>query len=149
MSFHARGAKLVAAAVAYRAVADEGSRFRRRWHALRTQFWNLVCGADLNPAARIDASLRMPHPNGVVIHEAASIGADCLIMQQVTIGEIGPGAVPRLGRNVYVGAGAKILGDVEVGNGARIGANAVVLHDVPPGTTSVGIPARVVKTDAR
>ena len=87
----------------------------------------------------------LPHPNGVVIHEDAVIGNDCMIMQQVTIGMIGEGEVPRIGNKVYVGAGAKIIGRVDVGDGARVGANAVVTKDVPPNWTAVGIPARLIE----
>ena len=92
--------------------------------------------------------MMLPHPNGVVIHEDAVIGDDCMIMQQVTIGMIGTGQVPRIGNGVYIGAGAKIIGKVEVGDGARIGANAVVVDDVPAGCTAVGVRARVIKKSA-
>ena len=81
---------------------------------------------------------------GIVIHPDAVVEDDCLIMQQVTLGQTaGPGA-PRICRGAYIGAGAKVLGPVTVGEGARIGANAVVLADVPAHATAVGIPARVV-----
>jgi len=87
----------------------------------------------------------LPHPNGVVMHRDAVIGVNCMIMQQVTIGQLAEGGAPRLGDGVYVGAGAKVLGEITIGDGASIGANAVVLSDVPPGCTAVGIPARVVR----
>jgi serine O-acetyltransferase len=67
-----------------------------------------------------------------------------MIMQQVTIGMIGDGEVPMIGNGVYIGAGAKIIGKVTVGDGARIGANAVVTEDVPANCTAVGVPARVI-----
>ena len=69
-----------------------------------------------------------------------------MLMQQVTLGQLaGPGA-PVIGSNVYIGAGAKVLGDITVGDGARIGANAVVLSNVPPQCTVVGIPAQIVRS---
>jgi len=88
--------------------------------------------------------LLLPHPNGIVIHPAAVIGNNCLIFQQVTIGQQN-GGVPTLRDHVDVGAGAKILGKVELGAHSRVGANAVVLSDVASGTTVVGIPARELK----
>ena len=86
---------------------------------------------------------RLPHPNGVVIHNDVEIGPNCLIFQQVTLGAR-RGRVPRLGGHVDIGAGAKLLGGIVVGDDALIGANAVVLDDVPAGATVVGIPAVVV-----
>jgi serine O-acetyltransferase len=81
-----------------------------------------------------------------VMHRDVVIGVNCMVMQQVTIGQLATGGVPRVGDGVYVGAGAKVLGPVELGDGAAVGANAVVLHDVPPRTTVVGIPARPVRS---
>jgi serine O-acetyltransferase len=84
---------------------------------------------------------------GVVIHKDAVIGRDCLIAQQVTIGgNFSDEGVPQIGDGVLVGAGAKILGPITIGNSAKIGANAVVLQNVPPGATAVGIPARIVSS---
>lgn len=111
----------------------------------RVQFWQVVAGAHITPDSDIGGGLQIPHPNGVVIHENAVIGSNCMIMQQVTIGQLAGPPVPRLGDRVYVGAGAKILGGVIIGDGARIGANAVVLTDVPANCTAVGIPARVIQ----
>ncbi len=81
----------------------------------------------------------IPHPNGVVIHPDAKIGVNCLIFQQVTIGSRGIPGLPEIAARVDIGAGAKILGPVKIGYGARIGANAVVLHDVDGGATAVGV----------
>ena len=121
------------------------------WHALmrkvakvRYLVWSIVTQSDIEPRAKLGKRLMLPHPNGVVIHEDAVIGDDCMIMQQVTIGMIGDGEVPTIGNRVYIGAGAKIIGKLTVGDGARIGANAVVTKDVPPGCTAIGIPARVI-----
>jgi serine O-acetyltransferase len=80
----------------------------------------------------------------VIIHEDAIIGMGCMNMQHVTIGMIDNGDVPEIGDNVYIGAGAKVLGRVHVGNGARIGAMAVVLQYVPENCTAVGIPAKII-----
>jgi serine O-acetyltransferase len=89
---------------------------------------------------------------GIVIHTNATIGKSCIILQQVTIGTSVPyfdqtraHPVPKIGDNVYIGAGAKILGGIHIGNGSVIGANAVVTHDVPPGSLVLGIPGRVIK----
>lgn len=79
-----------------------------------------------------------------MIHPRAEIGPNCLIFQQVTIGTAG-GGVPVLEGHVDVGAGAKILGAVRIGRHAKIGANAVVLRDVPAGATAIGVPARIVQ----
>jgi serine O-acetyltransferase len=111
----------------------------------RHVIWSVLTQSDIAPEATLGRRLMIPHPNGVVIHEDAVVGDDCMIMQQVTIGMIQEGAVPRLGNNVYVGAGAKIIGKVNVGDGARIGANAVVTNDVPAHCTAVGVPARLIQ----
>ena len=120
----------------------------KRWYVLAHTFWSVVTGTHIPPNSRIGGGLLLPHPNGVVIHPDAVIGPNCLLFQQVTIGTGGkrPGT-PTLGCNVDVGAGAKVLGGVTIGDGARIGANAVVLCDVPPGSTAVGVPARVLQRE--
>jgi serine O-acetyltransferase len=94
---------------------------------------------------RIGGGLLITHPNGIVIHPDATIGVNCLIFQQVTIGA-GNGGVPAIGGHVDIGAGAKILGAVEIGAHAKIGANAVVLEDVPTGATAIGVPAKNVSS---
>ena len=116
-----------------------------KWHALWHRFWSVVTGADIPLTTHIEGGLLLPHPNGVVVHSDSRIGPNCLLFQQVTLGDGGtiPG-VPVLGGHVDVGAGAKILGGVHIGNHARIGANAVVLCDVPEGHVAVGVPARVL-----
>jgi serine O-acetyltransferase len=85
----------------------------------------------------------IPHPNGIVIHPDSEIGPNCFILQQVTLAYNANGA-PRLGGNVLVGSGAKLLGGIRIGDNARIGANAVVLQGVPDGATAVGVPARII-----
>lgn len=108
---------------------------------LRHRFWSVVTGADIPVTCRIGGGLLIPHPNGVVIHPGARIGPNCLVFQQVTIGDRS-GGVPEIGGHVDIGAGAKILGNVIIGDHARIGANAVVLSDVAAGSTVSGIPAK-------
>jgi serine O-acetyltransferase len=87
--------------------------------------------------------LLIPHPNGIVIHPDANIGVNCLIFQQVTIGTCGSDGVPALGGHVDVGAGAKILGSVHVGDHAIIGPNSVVITNVPARSMAMGVPARI------
>jgi serine O-acetyltransferase len=117
----------------------------RRWAALRHRYWSVVCGADIPLNCQLGGGLLLPHANGIVIHPDAVIGVNCLIFQQVTIGNGTRPGVPRIGGHVDIGAGAKILGGVSIGDHARIGANAVVLDDVPAGASAAGIPARVVR----
>lgn len=117
----------------------------RRIARLRHMFWSIITQSDIGLEVRLGSGLMLPHPNGVVIHEHAQIGDDCMIMQQVTVGMIGEGQVPTIGNRVYVGAGAKIIGKLVIGDGARIGANAVVMTDVPPNCTAVGVPARIIE----
>jgi serine O-acetyltransferase len=109
---------------------------------LRHRFWSAITGAEISLGTRIGGGLLLPHPNGIVIHPDATIGPNCLIFQQVTLGG-GDLAAPRIGGHVDIGAGAKILGPVSIGDHAKIGANAVVLNDVPPYATAVGVPARI------
>ncbi|MEY8763326.1 MULTISPECIES: serine O-acetyltransferase [Clostridium] len=92
--------------------------------------------------AIIDGGLRLPHPYGIIIHRNTTIGKNCTIFHQVTIGAIEKQEIvkiaPQIGKNVYIGAGAKILGNIKVGNNVKIGANAVVTKDVPDKYTVVG-----------
>ncbi len=122
-------------------------RLRFVW-VFQYHFWSVVTGADIPLNARIGGGLVIPHPNGIVIHPGAVVGPNCLIFQQVTLGNGPRPGAPTLGGHVDVGAGAKILGGVRVGDHARIGANAVVIDDVPEHATAVGVPARVAGGDA-
>lgn len=99
-------------------------------------------GLDVPPSVEIGPGLYVPHPVGTVVM-ARRIGARVSLISGITIGMRQTAEFPVLGDDVFVGAGARILGAITVGNGASIGANAVVLGDVPPGATAVGIPARV------
>ena len=137
---------LLASIRAYDGVANS----RNPWHVLlrkvavlRHRFWGVVTGADIALGCKIGGGLLLPHPNGVVIHPDVVIGPNCLIFQQVTLG-VARGGVPRLAGHVDVGAGAKVLGPITIGEHARLGANAVVIRDVPAGATAVGNPARVL-----
>ena len=103
--------------------------------------------ADIDPRAQIDPTVVITHGSGVVIGETATVGARTRIMPGVVIGARDWASFKRhadVGASVDIGTGAKILGPVTVGDGARIGANAVVLEDVPPGATAVGVPAKLV-----
>ena len=90
----------------------------------------------------IGAGFRMPHLNGIYIHKNASLGENCTVFHQVTIGanehKIDYSKAPQIGNRVYIGAGAKVIGDIVIGDDVRIGANAVVTKDVPAGMTVVG-----------
>ena len=109
----------------------------------RHRFWSVVTGADIPINTKIGGGLLIPHPNGIVIHPQAVIGPNCLILQQVTIGTTDGSDKPIIEGHVDIGAGAKILGGIRIGAHAKIGANAVVLIDVPTGKTAVGVPARI------
>jgi serine O-acetyltransferase len=140
------GRSLIASLRAYQAHAARSGPLHAlaaRLAVLRHRFWSAVTGADIPLNCRIGGGLLLPHPNGVVIHPQASIGPNCLLFQQVTLGATLSG-VPTLGGHVDVGAGAKVLGPVSVGDCAQIGANAVVLSDVPGDAVAVGVPARIV-----
>lgn len=109
-----------------------------------------LTGIEIHPAAKIGRRLFMDHGMGIVMGETAEIGDDVTLYQGVTLGGTSLEATkrhPTLGNGVIVGAGAKILGPLMVGDGARVGSNAVVLKDVPAGATVVGIPARQVTRD--
>jgi serine O-acetyltransferase len=106
-------------------------------------------GIELPYTVKLGRRVIIEHQGGIVIHGECAIGDDSIIRQGVTLGnrwvERGLEA-PQLGKRVNVGAGAKILGGIRLGDGASVGANAVVLQDVPPGATAVGIPAKIVKS---
>ena len=111
---------------------------------LRHLFWSVITGADIPINTQIAGGLLIPHPNGIVMHADVKIGPNCLIFQQVTIGSKDDSQPPTIGGHVDIGAGAKVLGEINIGNHAKIGANAVVLIDVPEGKSAVGVPAKIV-----
>ena len=107
----------------------------------------IITGIEIHPKARIGKRFFIDHGEGVVIGETTIIGDDVLIYQQVTLGGIGSEhgkRHPTIGNNVIIGAGAKVLGNIEIGNNVRIGAGSVVIDNVPDNSTVVGIPGRVV-----
>jgi serine O-acetyltransferase len=110
---------------------------------LRHRFWAIVTGADVPLNSEIEGGLMLPHPNGVVIHPEARVGPNCILFQQVTLGTGPKPGLPKLGGHVEVGPGAKILGGVLIGDHVLVGANAVVVSDVPEGSVVAGVPAVV------
>ncbi len=109
-----------------------------------------LTGIEIHPGAKIGQNVFFDHAMGVVVGETAEIGDGCTIYQGVTLGGTslykGAKRHPTLGKNVVVSAGAKVLGGFVVGDGAKIGSNAVVIKPVPPGATAVGIPARIIQS---
>lgn len=125
---------------------------RRRYFLARwiSQHVRKKTGIEIHPGATIGRRLVIDHGCGIVIGETAEIGDDCLLYQGVTLGGTGKDQGkrhPTLGNNVMVGSGARILGPFKVGDNARIAAGAVVLREVPPGSTAVGVPARIVRVN--
>ena len=107
-------------------------------------------GIEIHPGAKIGKNLFIDHGMGVVIGETAEVGDNCTIYQGVTLGGTGKDKGkrhPTIGANVTIGAGAKVLGPFKVGDNSKIAANAVVLKEVPPNSTCVGVPAHIVKRD--
>jgi serine O-acetyltransferase len=109
-----------------------------------------LTGVEIHPAARIGRGLFIDHGMGVVIGETAEVGDDVTVYQGVTLGGTGFACGkrhPTVQDNVTIGSGAKLLGPITIGHGAKIGANAVVIHDVPPNSTVVGNPGHPVRVD--
>jgi len=124
-----------------------------KWPARFIAHWaRWLTGIEIHPAAKLGERVFFDHAMGVVVGETAEIGDGCTIYQGVTLGGTslykGTKRHPTLGRNVVVSAGAKVLGGFEVGDGAKIGSNAVVIKPVPAGATAVGIPARIIPSKA-
>lgn len=112
------------------------------------KFVQIICGIEIGTTTRIGRRLQFEHHGCIVIHGASVIGDDCLIRHGVTLGNVGavdPMGAPTLGNRVNIGAGAKILGRIKIGNDVVVGANAVVTKDVPDNAVVVGIPARIIK----
>lgn len=115
-----------------------------------SQFARFLTGIEIHPGATIGKRLFIDHGMGVVIGETTIIGDDCQLYQGVTLGGVGTGEHkvkrhPTLKNNVMISAGAKIIGDVVIGDNSIVGASSVVLKDVPPNCTVVGVPGRIVK----
>ncbi len=107
-----------------------------------------VTGIEIHPGATLGEGILIDHGMGIVIGETAEVGNNVTLFHGVTLGGVGgdKGAKrhPTVEDDVIIGSGAKILGNITIGKGAKVGANAVVLHDVPPYTTAVGVPARII-----
>jgi serine acetyltransferase len=135
--------------------ANAGGRRHRHpawflWKVIDILYLRLLIGAELPHSVQIGPGLVLRHAGrGVIMHSNVRIGRDARIYHRVTIGVGDFGGPPTLGDGVYVGCGASILGEIEVGDRARIGAGAVVVRDVPADTVAVGVPARPpVRRDA-
>ncbi len=122
-----------------------------RWLARWLAHWSRwLTGIEIHPGATIGRRVFIDHGMGIVIGETAVLGDDCTLYHGVTLGGTSWNKGkrhPTLGRSVVIGAGAKVLGPILIGDGAKIGSNAVVVRDVPAGATAVGIPARLVTAD--
>jgi len=117
-----------------------------------SQFSRFLTGIEIHPGAKIGRRFFVDHGMGVVIGETAEVGDDVLIYQGVTLGGAGlekGKRHPTIGNNVVIGTGAKVLGNITVGDNSYVGANAVVIKDVPPNSTVVGVPGRVTKQDGK
>jgi serine O-acetyltransferase len=123
--------------------------FFPRW---LSQLGKFFTGIEIHPGAKIGERFFIDHGMGVVIGETVIIGNDVLLYQGVTLGGTGlqkGKRHPTIGNNVVIGAGAKVLGNIVIGDSSYIGANAVVIKDVPPNSTVVGVPGRVTKQDGK
>lgn len=125
----------------------KGHHFIADWISKRTR---RKTGIEIHPAAKIGKGVFIDHGMGVVIGETAIVGDYCTIYQGVTLGGTGKDKGkrhPTIGKNVTIGSGAKVLGPFTVGDNSKIAANAVVLSEIPPNSTCVGVPAHIVKRD--
>ena len=119
---------------------------------LISEFGRFINGIEIHPGAQIGRRFFIDHGTGIVIGETTIIGDDCTLFQGVTLGGTGKEKGkrhPTLGHSVVIGAGAKILGNIKIGDGVRIGAGSVVVRNVPPNCTVVGVPGRIVRRHER
>jgi serine O-acetyltransferase len=126
---------------------EKGHYFRARWISQRAA---RKTGIEIHPGAKIGKGLFIDHGNGVIIGETTIIGDNVTLYQGVTLGGTGKEhgkRHPTIGNNVMISAGAKVLGSFTIGDNSKIGAGSVVLSEVPPNSTVVGVPGRVVKRD--
>jgi serine O-acetyltransferase len=139
------------ALVWHRAVSHRLWQGGFRWLARWLAHWGRwLTGIEIHPGANIGRRVFIDHGMGIVIGETAEIADDCTLYHGVTLGGTSWNKGkrhPTLGKGVVIGAGAKVLGPIFVGDGAKIGSNAVVVRDVPAGSTAVGIPARILVGD--
>lgn len=127
----------------------KGHSFRARYISQKAA---RKTGIEIHPGATLGRRLVIDHGTGIVIGETAEIGNDVLIYQGVTLGGTGKDIGkrhPTVGNNVMISAGAKVLGPITIGDNSRVAAGAVVLKDVPPNSTVVGVPARVVRQNGK
>lgn len=120
-------------------------------HLILAKLAEIVCGVEIGVAAKIGRRLIIEHSGCIVIHGGTVMGDDCIVRQGVTVGNRridDPHGAPVIGDRVNIGAGAKLLGRIHIGNDVDIGANAVVLDDVPDGALAVGVPARIILRQA-
>ena len=138
-------------AVVYHRIAHFFYRHKLKFIARCISQWSRCwTGIEIHPGAKIGRRLVIDHGMGTVIGETAEVGDDCLIYHGVTLGGTGKDQGkrhPTIGNNVLISTGAKVLGPFKVGDNARIAANAVVLSEVPPDATAVGIPAQIVRVN--
>jgi len=128
---------------------DKGLFFAARLISQASRFWT---GIEIHPGARIGKRFFIDHGMGTVIGETTIIGDDVLLYQGVTLGGTGlekGKRHPTIGNNVVIGTGAQVLGNITIGDNSYIGANAVVVKDVPPNSTVVGVPGRITKQDGK
>lgn len=129
--------------------------YRHKWFTIAriiSQHARHKTGIEIHPGAQIGKGLFIDHGMGVVIGETTVIGDNCLLYQGVTLGGTGKDKGkrhPTLGDNVMVGAGAKVLGPIHIGNNVKVAANAVVLKDIPDNCTAVGVPARIARCEGQ
>lgn len=122
----------------------KNSRYTALW--LQSQA-SAAFGVDIHPLAEIGSGVMLDHATGIVIGETAQVGDGCTLLHGVTLGGTGSESGdrhPKVGRDVLIGAGAKILGNIRLGDGSKIGAGSIVLRPVPTGATAVGVPAKIV-----
>ena len=130
-------------------LSKAGMPFFPRW---LSQVGRFLTGIEIHPAAQIGKDFFIDHGMGVVIGETTIIGDNVLLYQGVTLGGTGKEKGkrhPTLGNNIVVGTGAKVLGNINIGDNSYIGANAVVVRDVPPNSTIVGVPGRITRQDGK
>lgn len=116
----------------------------RRCASLIYHMIQILFGCSIPPSVVLETGVDIPHYHGIVIHQDTVVGSGTLIYQNVTIGGRNGETGVTIGENCVVGAGAVILGHVRIGNNVSIGANAVVLHDIPDNATAVGVPAKII-----
>lgn len=138
-AFWQPGQKLIRAVRRYQAAQARGSKFSAKYWASVHRFWSVMTQSEIHLNCEIGGGLRLPHPTGIIVHPDAKIGVNCMLFHQVTLA----GAVV-VGGHVDIGAGAKVIGPLTIGDDVRVGANAVVTEDVASGKTVAGIPAVVI-----